>query len=251
MFEPETLTKLFKLVIADILLAGDNALVIAMATRALEGKQQFWGRIIGSAGAVLLRVLFILIIAWLLKIPYVQLVGGVLLLWISWKLVNPEQDEVDATGHHKHGQTLRHAIWMIIVADATMSLDNVVAIANIAQGDTKLVVFGLLLSIPLVVWGSSLIASLMQTHRWIVWLGGGVLGHVAGGIIFHDPSVLGWMGVSVVPGTSSKGIAEILGNHPGAAWAATTVPWLLAGVLVIAGYFLGRASTPTDSPKSA
>ena len=239
MFDPETVTKFFKIVVADLLLAGDNALVIALATRALPPKEQFWGRMIGTGGAVALRVLFILIIAWFLKIPYVQLIGGIALLWIAWKLVTP-QAESHGDGKHNDAATLKQAIWMIIVADVTMSLDNVIAIANIAQGDTTLVVFGLLLSIPLVVWGSSLISTLMTKHRWIVWLGGAILGHVAGGIIFHDPSVLAPMGVIIQAGASHKVIAEAMTGHTIAQWTATSVPWLLAGVLFLVGWWRSR-----------
>lgn len=239
MFDPDTLTKFFKIVVADLLLAGDNALVIALATRALPPKEQFWGRMFGTAGAVGLRVLFIVIIAWFLKIPYVQLIGGILLLWIAWKLVTPQAAE-HSEGKVKDASTLKQAIWMIIVADVTMSLDNVIAIANIAQGDTGLVVFGLLLSIPLVVWGSSLIAALMSKHRWIVWFGGAILGHVAGGIIFHDPSVLAPMGVIIEAGAGSEAIAKAMDGHPFAQGASTSVPWILAGILFFVGWWLGN-----------
>ena len=239
MFEPETVSKFFKIVIADLLLAGDNALVIAMATRSLAPKQQFWGRLIGTGGAVGLRVLFIAIIAWLLKIPYVQLIGGALLLWIAWNLVKP-QGSSDSHEKVKDASTLKQAVGMIIIADVTMSLDNVVAIANIAKGDMTLTVFGLLLSIPLVVWGSSLISTLMTKHRWIVWLGGAILGHVAGGIIFHDPRLLGWMGVPVELGATPSDVAKVLAGFPIALWAATAVPWVLAAVLYLVGWRLDR-----------
>ena len=247
MFEPETATKFFKIVIADLLLAGDNALVIALATRSHAPKQQFWGRVIGTGGAVALRVLFIVIIAWLLQIPYVQLIGGALLLWIAWNLVKPQGS---SGGHDKveGASTLKHAVWMIIIADVTMSLDNVVAIANIAQGDTRLVVFGLLLSIPLVVWGSSLISTLMTKHRWIVWLGGAILGHVAGGIIFHDPRLLGWMGVPVELGATPSDVAKALVGFPIAQWAAMSVPWVLAAILCLVGWRLDRRTTPNAEP---
>lgn len=248
MFDPETVSKFFKIVVADLLLAGDNALVIALATRNLAAKEQFWGRMIGTAGAVLLRVLFIMIIAQLLKVPYVQLIGGALLLWIAWKLVQPQEGEGE--GHANHASSLKQAIWMIIVADVTMSLDNVVAIANIAKGDNVLVVFGLLLSIPLVVWGSSLISSLMTKHRWIVWFGGAILGHVAGGIIFHDPSVLAPMGVFVGAGASAEAVAMAIKGHGMAEWTATTVPWLLAGILFVIGLWLDMRPKATGTPEA-
>ena len=240
MFEPETVSKFVKIVIADLLLAGDNALVIALATRTLGPKEQFWGRLIGTGGAVALRVLFIAIIAWMLKIPYVQLVGGLLLLWIAWKLVQPQENSEESHGKGKHARTLKQAVWMIIVADVTMSLDNVVAIANIAKGDMVLTVFGLLLSIPLVVWGSTLISKLMTNHRWIVWFGGAVLGHVAGSIIFHDPRLLGWIGVPVELGATSDMLAAALSARPVAQWVATAVPWLLAAILFALGVWMDR-----------
>ena len=240
MFDPETVSKFFKIVVADLLLAGDNALVIALATRALGPKEQFWGRLIGTGGAVALRVLFIAIIAWMLKVPYVQLIGGVLLLWIAWKLVQSQEGSGDGHGSGNHAATLKQAVWMIIVADVTMSLDNVVAIANIAKGDMVLTVFGLLLSIPLVVWGSALISKLMTNHRWIVWFGGAVLGHVAGSIVFHDPRLLGWIGVPVELGATSEVVATALSGHPLAQWASTVVPWLLAAILFALGLWMDR-----------
>ena len=246
MLDPDTLTKFFKIVVADLLLAGDNALVIALATRSLPAKEQFWGRIIGTGGAVALRLIFVAIVGWMLKVPYVQLVGGILLLWIAWKLVQPQADE-NAEGHDgKVASTLRQAVGMIIVADVTMSLDNVVAIANIAQGDMMLIAFGLLLSIPLVVWGSSFISKLMTTHRWIVWLGGAILGHVAGHIIFNDPSVLAPMGVQIQAGDNHEAIAKAMDGHPQAVWVATTVPWAFATILLFLGWFGDRKpASPT------
>ena len=169
MFEPETLTKLVKIIFADLLLAGDNALIIALATRSLPRKQQFFGRIFGAGGAVVLRVIFVILISHLLAVPFLQLAGGLALLWIAAKLVRPQEEAVHEAAEGGSTETkaakavtLRAAVGMIIVADITMSFDNVVAIANIAADPitrklhTGLVIFGLLFSIPLVVWGSQL-----------------------------------------------------------------------------------------------
>lgn len=257
--DPDTLTKLGKIILADILLAGDNALVIALATRGLPQKQQFWGRIIGSAGAVVLRVLFIVIIGFLLRVPYLQLIGGLLLLWIALKLVRPQAEAIHEAAHHEdaHGRataTLRDAITVIIVADITMSFDNVVAIANIAKdsatGDMHipLVVFGLLFSIPLVVWGSTLIAKLMEKFRWIVWAGGAVLGHVAGAIIFHDHKVLGWMGAQIPEGPEAKIVESALPE--GVKWAMQIVPWTLAVVLFVYGMWSARVAAADQAEKN-
>ena len=181
------------IVIIDLSLAGDNALVIALAVRTLPPRQQFYGRIGGTFGAVALRLVFIAIISQLLRIPFLQAVGGVILIWIAVKLVR--QDAGGGEGGHRvrQGTTLREAVWIIIVADVIMSLDNVLAVAGAAQGDLILVAFGIGLSIPIVIWGSGLLARLMTRYQWIVWLGGGILGWVAGEMIVKDRIVHGWI----------------------------------------------------------
>jgi len=180
--------RLLGIVIIDLTLAGDNALVIAMAVRSLPRRQQWLGRIWGTAGAVGLRLGFIAIATFLLKVPGLQLIGGVLLVWIAVKLVRqPGERE----GEVRQGASLREAIWIIVVADAVMSLDNVLAVAAAAHGDFVLVVLGIALSLPLVVWGSGLLAWLMLHWPWIVWVGGGILGWVGGDMIFNEPFVAG------------------------------------------------------------
>jgi len=184
--ETEFLFRLAGIGVLNLLLSGDNALVIALAVRALPKRQRILGQIWGALGAVVLRLLFVGIITVLLRIPLLQLVGGMLLVWIAVKLVRPE-DEVGGTT--KHGTSLWEAIWIIVVADVTMSLDNVLAIAAAARGDFTLVMFGIGLSLPIVVWGAGLLARLMNRYTWIVWLGGGLLGYVAGEMILEDPLV--------------------------------------------------------------
>lgn len=188
---PEFWARWLGIVLIDLTLAGDNALVIALAVRSLPARQQLWGRIWGTVGAVSLRVVFIALVTSLLKIPLLQLAGGLALIWIALKLVRPASA---GSSHVRQGTTLREAIWIIVIADVVMSLDNVIAISAAAHGDMRLVVFGLLLSIPLVVWGSGMLARLMLRHSWIIWLGGGVLGFVAGEMIFHDRMVNAWLG---------------------------------------------------------
>src|SRR4030095_15340572 len=201
LMEPEFWARVLGIIIIDLTLAGDNALVIALAVRNLPKRQQFLGRIWGTAGAVGLRLSFIAIPTWLLRIPFLQLVGGLLLLWIAFKLVH---HETGAEEHVRQGGSLREAIWIIIVADAIMSLDNVLAVAAAAHGDMTLVVFGIALSIPIVVWGSGLLAPLMNRFIWIIWIGGAILGYVAGemilkdkgfGWIDHSSPVVGWLPV--------------------------------------------------------
>src|SRR4029453_12852977 len=186
LMDPEFWMRVLGIIVIDLTLAGDNALVIALAIRTLPKRQQFWGRIWGTAGAVGLRLLFITVATILLKVPFLQLVGGLLLLWIAFKLV---RQQTGVEGHVRQGGSLRDAIWIIIVADAVMSLDNVLAVAAAAHGDLTLVVFGIALSLPSVVWGSGLLATLMNRFGWIIWLGGGILGYVAGEMILKERHV--------------------------------------------------------------
>ena len=189
--EPEFWARLASIILIDLTLAGDNALVIALAVRTLPKRQQFFGRLWGTAGAVVLRLAFIVVATWLLAIPLLQAVGGVLLVWIALRLV---RQNAEIAGHVRQGTTLREAIWIIMIADAAMSLDNVLAVAAAAHGDLLLVVVGIGLSLPLVVWGSALLAWLMNRLTWIVWLGGGVLSYFAGDMILRDRAVERWLG---------------------------------------------------------
>jgi YjbE family integral membrane protein len=188
--EAEFWARLLGIVVIDLTLAGDNALVIAMAVRSLPRHQQTLGRLWGTAGAVGLRLLFIGIATFLLKIPGLQLVGGLLLVWIAVKLVRQTEH---GEGGVRHGGSLREAIWIIVIADAAMSLDNVLAVAAAAHGDFFLVALGIALSLPLVVWGSGLLAWLMGHWPWIVWLGAGILGWVSGEMMLREPFVANWL----------------------------------------------------------
>lgn len=176
---------LWQVIVADIILAGDNAVVIALAVRSLPERQQFWGRILGAFGAVALRVAFVWLVSALLKIPYLQFAGGLMLVWIAWKLVHQQAGE-DEAGHVREGTTLWQAIWVIVLADVVMSFDNVMAIAGASKGHMGLVVFGLIFSIPLVVLGSGILSDLMKRMPVLIWLGAGLLGHVAGSMMLAD-----------------------------------------------------------------
>src|SRR5882762_1546454 len=193
LMDPEFWARVFGTIIIDLTLAGDNALVIALAVRTLPRRQQLLGRLWGTAGAVGLRLGFIAIATFLLRIPLLQLVGGLALLWIAFKLVGRQ---TGAEGHVRQGSSLWEAVWIIIVADAVMSLDNVLAVAAAAHGDLTLVVFGIALSLPLVVWGSGVLATLMNRFAWIIWLGGGILGYVAGEMILKDKILSRWLDAS-------------------------------------------------------
>ena len=189
--DPEFWARLLSIVLIDLSLAGDNALVIALAVRSLPAREQWLGRIWGTAAAVALRLFFIAIVSALLTIPLLRFAGGLLLLWIAVRLVRPGGTD---EGEVRHGTSLRQAVWIIVVADVTMSLDNVLAVAAAAHGDFLLVTIGIALSLPIVVWGSGFLARLMAHHAWIIWIGGGVLGYVAGEMMTDDPLVRAWLG---------------------------------------------------------
>jgi YjbE family integral membrane protein len=193
--DPEFWARWLGIVLIDLALAGDNAVVIALAVRSLPRRQALLGRIWGTVGAVILRILFIAIVSALLQVPLLQLVGGILLVWIAFKLVRPSHGG-EASEKVRHGASVWEAVWIIIVADIIMSLDNVIAIAGAAHGNMVLVVFGIGLSIPLVVAGSGILAQLMNRFQWIIWIGGGVLGYVAGEMIARDSLVTDRLGSS-------------------------------------------------------
>lgn len=172
-----------KIVVIDLTLAGDNALVIAMAVRTLPRRQQRLGIFWGALGAVVIRVALTFVAAQLLLLPFLQLVGGLLLIWIAFKLL---RQDGGGEANVRHGTTLPEAIRIIILADLIMSTDNILAVAAASEGSFFLLLFGLGLSIPIVVWGAAFIATLMNRYGWIVYLGAGVLGEVAGKMILED-----------------------------------------------------------------
>lgn len=195
---PQFWVAIMQIVAIDVVLGGDNAVVIGLACRRLPEKQRRLGILWGMAGAIGLRVVLILFAVTLLAVPYLKLVGAALLLWIGIKLLLPEDDE----GSHKieAGATLAAAIKTIIIADAVMSLDNVIAIAG-AAGDSKaLIVFGLLLSIPIIMLGSQLVIKLMDRFPIVIVLGGALLGWIAGGMAVSDVAVAEWFKASI-PGS--------------------------------------------------
>ncbi len=184
-----------QIIMIDIVLGGDNAVVIALACRKLPPKQRTQGILWGTAGAIILRVILIFFALTLLAIPYLKIVGAVLLLWIGIKLLLPEHEE--AHGNIQASDKLWAAVKTVIVADFVMSLDNVIAIAGAAEGaggDHKmpLVIFGLLVSIPIIVWGSQLVIKLMDRYPIIITLGGMLLGWIAGQMVITDPALKGW-----------------------------------------------------------
>jgi YjbE family integral membrane protein len=174
---------LLNIMFINIILSGDNAVVIAMAVRSLPPKQRQWGILLGTAGAVVLRIILTFVAAKLLEVLFVKLAGGLLILWIAFKLLLPESEENDV----KEVSGLRQAIITILMADLVMSLDNVLGVAGAANGDFLLLLIGLATSIPIVVFASNIITRLMDRFPIIVLLGAAVLGRVAGEMIMSGP----------------------------------------------------------------
>jgi YjbE family integral membrane protein len=174
---------ILSIVLIDIVLAGDNAVVIALAVRTLPPKQRLLGITLGSGVAVALRVVLTFVAAQLLAINYIKLIGGLLILWIAVKLL---VDNTGEKGHGKEARTLWQAVWLILVADITMSIDNVLAVAGASKGSFGLLVFGLGLSIPLVVFTSNLLSKLMDRYPVIIYIGAALLGKVGGDMIMGD-----------------------------------------------------------------
>jgi YjbE family integral membrane protein len=181
-----------QIIMIDILLGGDNAVVIALACRKLPPHQRFKGIMWGTAGAIVLRVVLIAFALSLLQIPYLKLIGAALLLWIGVKLLAPQDD--DGHANIQGSDKLWAAVKTVIVADLVMSVDNVIAIAGAATGagadhQLPLVIFGLVVSIPIIVWGSQLVLKLMDRFPIIITLGGMLLGWIAGTMAMSDPAV--------------------------------------------------------------
>ena len=188
-----------QIILIDILLGGDNAVVIALACRNLPAHQRMKGIVWGTAGAIVLRVILIAFAVTLLTVPFLKLVGGALLIYIGVKLLLPDGNGEEEHGNVQGGTTLWSAVKTVIIADLVMSIDNVIAIAAAAhQADPDhqlgLVIFGLVVSIPLIVWGSTLVLKLIERYPVVVLLGGGLLGWIAGGMMISDPVVVRFIG---------------------------------------------------------
>jgi YjbE family integral membrane protein len=188
-FLPQVL-KVLGIIWINVILSGDNAVVIAMACRGLPPDKRRTGMILGAGVAVALRIVFTIVIAALLSTPFLKIVGGILLLWIAVKLLTGEDEE----GSVKETDRLWHAVWTVVVADAVMSLDNVLAIAAVAQDSTLLLTLGLAISIPLIVAGAALIMALLDRVPLLVWAGAALLGWVAGEMLISDPWLIGRLG---------------------------------------------------------
>lgn len=185
---PDFWIALSQIILINIVLSGDNAVVIAMASRSLPPAQQRQAILFGSVGAIVLRVVLTFFAVYLLTLPYLKLVGAALLLWIGVGLLKSDDGEEHIEGH----SSLAVAIKTIVVADLVMSLDNVVGVAAAAKGNVPLLVFGLVISIPLIIFGSTLILKLMGRFPVIITLGAALLGWVSGEMAMGDPAIADW-----------------------------------------------------------
>ena len=224
---PQFWVAALEIVVINILLSGDNAVVIALACRNLPPKQKWWGIFWGVIGAVVLRIILTFFAVQLLLLPYLQLVGAALLVWIGIKLIAEDEggDGPDVAASNR----LASAVKTVIVADLVMSIDNVIGVAGAAKGSLLLLVFGLVVSIPLVVVGSQLIMKLVERLPWLVIAGGGLLGYIAGEIAIEDVTVKSW----------------VQANAP---WLHYGAP--IAGVVVVVavGVWLTRRHRPVVTP---
>jgi YjbE family integral membrane protein len=240
LLSPEFWLAVGQIIMIDILLGGDNAVVIALACRKLPPAQRTKGIIWGTAGAIVLRVVLIFFALTLLQIPYLKIIGGLLLVWIGVKLLVPEDE--DEHSNIQASDKLWAAVKTVIVADFVMSLDNVIAIAGAAQGagsdhQMPLVIFGLLVSIPIIVWGSQLVIKLMDRFPAVITLGAMLLGWIAGTMIIGDPALSAWVPTQA-------------GDKPG---ISTIIPALhygcgVAGALLVLA--LGKALASRKSSKA-
>jgi len=181
---------LLKIMWINILLSGDNAVVIAMACRGLPARQRLWGMVLGAGVAVVLRIVFTGVVATLMLLPYLKIVGGLALFYIAAKLLVPEEPDEDESEAAEH---LWRAVRIVAIADIIMSLDNVIAIAAAAQGNMALLVIGLAVSIPLIVAGAALIMALLDRFPILVWAGAALLGWIVGEVIATDPVIEGYL----------------------------------------------------------
>ena len=220
-FGPHFWIALAEIVGINIMLSSDNAVAVALACRSLPLRQQRWGIALGTAAAVILRIVLTVCIAYLLAIPFLKLAGGAFLFWIAIKLVAPERG--DGERSVESTSNLWATIRIIAVADAVMSLDNVIAIAAVASDDLVLIAVGLIVSIPIVIFFSTIIMTFMGRYPIIIWIGGALLGWVAAGVIVSDSAVI-----------------PLLGSH--AELAGKFGPALGATAVIAAGFIINRVA---------
>ena len=235
---------LLQIIWIDLLLSGDNAVVIALAVRSLPEKQRKLGILLGAGAAVGLRILFAIVVSYLLNIPFLKVVGALLLFWIAIKLAKGEDEE---HGDIAASDNLWKAVRTIAIADAVMSLDNVLAIAAAARGHFELFIFGLLLTIPLIIFGARMLSTILERYPILIWLGAALLGWIAGEMLLSDIAVLQWLQTSIPSWVVSVPVSE---TNP-AGLAPAKLPFYSAAVIgaafvVAVGYLLKKK--PVDQP---
>lgn len=216
-----------QIIAIDILLGGDNAVVIALACRRLPEYQRNRGIFWGVIGAIGLRIVLIYFALNLLALPFLKIVGGLLLLWIGVKLLLPEDG--DHHGRIEGGTTLFSAVRTVVIADAVMSLDNVIAVAAAAKGDIALVIFGIVVSIPVIVWGSRFVLRLMDRFPMVIVLGGALLGWIAGGMLVGDVVWHDWIAArlphaALVAGLAGAALVVFVGRWLSGRMTARSAP---------------------------
>src|SRR5215212_4004054 len=220
----EWIGRLVQVLIVNLILSGDNAVVIAMAARTLEGANRRKAIVLGAAGAVVLRLIFAGIITLLLEVPLLQVMGGLLLVWIAWGLIH--DDEEDDEDKVKAGSSIWHAVRIIIVADAVMSLDNVIALVQAARigGEVE---FGLVTTIPLVIFGAALLTSLLNRFPILVYVGAGLLVYLAVEMLFQD-----------------KVLHPYLEHYESIEWI---IGIAAAGIFILVAWLWAQRSSPTEA----
>lgn len=234
---------LLQIIWIDLLLSGDNAVVIALACRSLPENRKRIGIWLGAGAAVGLRIIFALVVSYLLAVPYLKVIGGLLLFWIAVKLAVGEEE---SHGNIEASESLWKAVRTIAIADAVMSLDNVIAIAAASRGHPELFIFGLLLSIPLIIMGAQLLTSIIERFPLLVWLGAALLGWIAAEMLLGDIAVLRWLQANwpswVIPvSTEVNPLGIGPANLPH--YAAAVIG---AAFVCVLGYVLKRK--PADQP---
>jgi YjbE family integral membrane protein len=211
----------------NILLSGDNAVVIGLAVRALPPKKRFWGIVLGAGAAAILLILFTGIVATLMQLPYLKLAGGIALFWVAIKLLTPQPHDAEDTTEAV--EDLWRAVRVVVIANIVMSLDNVIAVAAAAKGNYLLLGLGLAVSIPVVIAGSALFLAIIERFPIVIWGGGALLGWIAGGLLPDDPMVAQYFSAETLE------TLDVVGGVAGAIF------------VVLVGWYLVRSRSPAES----
>ena len=253
--QPQFYVALTKIIWINVLLSGDNALVIALACRGLQPQQRVWGMVLGAGVAVVLRIIFTFIVVTLMALPFLKLIGGLALIVIAAKLLVPEAHDEDGVQAASH---LWAAVRIVAIADIIMSLDNVIAVAAAANGSAILLILGLAISIPMIVAGAAIIMALLDKLPVLVWFGAALLGWIAGEVIATDPAVAPWLhrmlsgtvNLSIDTASSMFGYAKNLKFGTDAAELLLGLLGILV-VLVAGSIWRGRALRSRNVPAHA